>query len=67
MDIRPLLPLALLASALALSACGNKGPLVAPPPPGTELPDADATDDATGPDGDDEPADRADDDGDGAR
>lgn len=33
MNLRALLPLALLSSALALSACGNKGPLLPPPPP----------------------------------
>ena len=33
MNIRALLPFALLCSALALSACGNKGPLLPPPAP----------------------------------
>ncbi|MBJ6981628.1 MULTISPECIES: lipoprotein [unclassified Luteimonas] len=35
MNIRPLLPATLL-SALLLSACGNKGPLLPPPAPDAE-------------------------------
>jgi predicted small lipoprotein YifL len=33
MNIRALVPLALLSSVLVLSACGNKGPLLPPPAP----------------------------------
>ncbi len=55
MNLRALLPLALLSSALALSACGNKGPLLPPPAPeDDELPvgpagrsDSEDLDDAT--------------------
>ena len=36
MNIRVLLPLVLLSSALALSACGNKGALLPPPAPEDE-------------------------------
>ena len=36
MNLRALLPIALLSSALALSACGNKGPLLPPPAPEDE-------------------------------
>lgn len=36
MNIRTLLPLVLLSSAFALSACGNKGPLLPPPAPEDE-------------------------------
>ena len=61
MNIRALLPLVLLSSALALSACGNKGPLLPPPAPEDEAwpdqqvddadvdTDADAQDDAVDP------------------
>ena len=45
MNIRALLPLALLASALALSACGNKGPLLPPPAPDDDEWPAGQTDD----------------------
>ena len=57
MNIRPLLPVVLLCSALALSACGNKGPLVAPPPPDDEewpVEEAEADEDAGFDDADDE-------------
>lgn len=43
MNIRPVLPVVLLSIALALTGCGNKGPLVQPPPPEEgDWPDADA-------------------------
>ncbi|WP_165942209.1 LPS translocon maturation chaperone LptM [Luteimonas arsenica] len=45
MNIRALLPLALLVSALALSACGNKGPLLPPPAPDDDEWPAEQTDD----------------------
>lgn len=67
MNIRPLLPATLL-SALLLSACGNKGPLLPPPAPDAEpAPSAAPTAPVTLPvdvpvDGEEPPA--ADDDGD---
>lgn len=57
MNIRALLPLVLLSSALALSACGNKGPLLPPPAPEDEewpdqqVDDADVDTDADAQDG----------------
>ena len=72
MNIRALLPLVLLSSALALSACGNKGPLLPPPAPEDEEwpdqqvddaevdTDADAQDDAVAPVLDDPARDDAD-------
>ena len=54
MNIRTLLPLVLLSSAFALSACGNKGPLLPPPAPDADewpdeqVDDADADADANG-------------------
>ena len=49
MNIRRLLPLALLSSILVLSACGNKGPLLPPPAPEDEewLDEPAVEDDAT--------------------
>lgn len=53
MNIRALLPLVLLSSALALSACGNKGPLLPPPAPDDEeWPDEQVDDAGTGTDAD---------------
>ena len=52
MNLRRLLPLALLSSAFALSACGNKGPLLPPPAPDDDEWPADQAD---------EPADAQDD------
>ena len=68
MNIRALLPFVLLSFALALSACGNKGPLLPPPAPDDEEWPVDEADgqDATDVDIDgDDPADTAGDDGDG--
>ena len=53
MNIRTLLPLLLLSSAFALSACGNKGPLLPPPAPDEdEWPDGQVDDPGTGVDSD---------------
>ena len=59
MNIRALLPLALLTSALALSGCGNKGPLLPPPAPEDEEwpDDVDEAGDATRDDADMDDAD----------
>ncbi|HEY4529103.1 MAG TPA: lipoprotein [Luteimonas sp.] len=53
MNLRTLLPLLLLSSAFALSACGNKGPLLPPPAPDEdEWPEEQVDDSGTGVDSD---------------
>lgn len=55
MNIRALLPLAVLSSALLLSACGNKGPLLPPPAPDEDdWEQVDDSDDADGYDDEDD-------------